>query len=45
MGDVPALGQHTHALLVEAGLDVAAVDRAIASGVAQQHVLPELVQA
>ena len=36
MGDVPALGQHTHSLLVESGLDPAAVDDALSSGVAHQ---------
>ncbi len=37
MGAVPALGQHTHALLVESGLDEAAADAAISRGVAHQH--------
>jgi itaconate CoA-transferase len=36
MGDVPALGQHTHALLVESGLGVTAVDDALSAGVAHQ---------
>jgi itaconate CoA-transferase len=36
MGDVPALGQHTHSLLFESGLDSAAVDDALANGVAYQ---------
>ena len=36
MGAVPALGQHTHALLVEAGLDDVAADDAIARGIAYQ---------
>lgn len=36
MGAVPALGQHTHALLVEAGLDDAAADDAISRGIAYQ---------
>lgn len=36
MGAVPALGQHTRALLVEAGLDDAAADDAISRGVAYQ---------
>jgi itaconate CoA-transferase len=36
MGDVPALGQHTHALLVESGLDPTAVDDAFSDGVAHQ---------
>jgi crotonobetainyl-CoA:carnitine CoA-transferase CaiB-like acyl-CoA transferase len=34
MGDVPALGQHTRALLIESGLDAAAADDAIRRGVA-----------
>ena len=34
MGDVPALGQHTRALLIESGLDDAAADDAIRRGVA-----------
>jgi itaconate CoA-transferase len=45
MGDVPALGEHTRALLLEAGLVPAAVEAAIASGIARQHALAELVQA
>ena len=36
MGDVPALGQHTRALLLESGLDAAAADDAIRRGVARQ---------
>jgi crotonobetainyl-CoA:carnitine CoA-transferase CaiB-like acyl-CoA transferase len=36
MGDVPALGQHTRALLLESGLDAAAADDAIGRGVARQ---------
>lgn len=36
MGDVPALGQHTHAVLVGTGLEPAAVDSLIATGVADQ---------
>jgi crotonobetainyl-CoA:carnitine CoA-transferase CaiB-like acyl-CoA transferase len=36
MGDVPALGQHTHALLVESGLDAATADDAIGRGIALQ---------
>jgi len=36
MDDVPALGQHTHSLLVESGLDSAAVDDALSAGVARQ---------
>ena len=36
MGAVPALGQHTHALLVESGLDAAAADDAISRGIAYQ---------
>ena len=39
MGDVPALGQHTRALLIESGLDAAAADDAIRRGVA---AVPEL---
>jgi crotonobetainyl-CoA:carnitine CoA-transferase CaiB-like acyl-CoA transferase len=38
MGDVPALGQHTRALLLESGLDDAAADDAIRRGVARQAV-------
>ena len=34
MGDVPALGQHTRALLLESGLDAAAADDAIRRGIA-----------
>ncbi|MER7542910.1 CaiB/BaiF CoA transferase family protein [Actinomadura sp.] len=40
MGDVPALGQHTRALLLEAGLTEAAADRALDLGVAAQHDAP-----
>ncbi|MDT5068184.1 MAG: itaconate CoA-transferase [Mycobacterium sp.] len=36
MGNVPALGQHTHSLLAEAGLDSAAIDDALSAGVARQ---------
>ena len=36
MGDVPALGQHSYSLLTESGMDPAAVDDALASGVARQ---------
>jgi crotonobetainyl-CoA:carnitine CoA-transferase CaiB-like acyl-CoA transferase len=36
MGDVPALGQHTRALLIESGLDPAAADDAISRGIARQ---------
>ena len=36
MGDVPALGQHTRALLLESGLDAAAAGDAIRRGVARQ---------
>ena len=36
MGDVPALGQHTRALLLESGLDDAAADDALRRGVARQ---------
>jgi crotonobetainyl-CoA:carnitine CoA-transferase CaiB-like acyl-CoA transferase len=36
MGAVPALGQHTRALLIESGLDDAAADDAIRRGVARQ---------
>jgi len=36
MGDVPALGQHTTALLTEAGLDAATVEDVLAAGVAHQ---------
>ncbi|MGJ9413531.1 CaiB/BaiF CoA transferase family protein [Aeromicrobium sp. CF4.19] len=36
MGDVPALGQHTHAALVGIGLDPAAVDGLITTGAAGQ---------
>lgn len=36
MGPVPALGQHTRALLVESGMSPAEADDAIARGVARQ---------
>ncbi len=36
MGDVPALGQHTRALLLESGLDDAAADDTLRRGVARQ---------
>ena len=36
MGDVPALGQHTHALLLESGMDAAAADETISRGFARQ---------
>lgn len=36
MGDVPALGQHTHSLLVESGMDSTAVDDALSLGIARQ---------
>jgi len=36
MGDVPALGQHTHALLVESGLAAADADELVRRGVALQ---------
>lgn len=36
MGAVPALGQHTHALLVESGLDAATADDLISRGLALQ---------
>jgi itaconate CoA-transferase len=36
MGDVPALGQHTRALLVESGLDQDAAEDAIDRGIASQ---------
>ena len=36
MGDVPALGQHTHALLIESGLDTATADNAVSRGIAMQ---------
>jgi crotonobetainyl-CoA:carnitine CoA-transferase CaiB-like acyl-CoA transferase len=39
MGDVPALGQHTHALLTESGLDSTAVDEVLSAGVARQAEL------
>jgi itaconate CoA-transferase len=37
MRPVPALGQHTRGVLLEAGLDEAAVDELLASGAAMQH--------
>jgi crotonobetainyl-CoA:carnitine CoA-transferase CaiB-like acyl-CoA transferase len=40
MGDVPALGQHTRALLMESGLDAAAADDAIRRNVARQAAVP-----
>ncbi len=40
MGDVPALGQHTRALLIESGLDAAAADDAIRRSVARQAAVP-----
>jgi crotonobetainyl-CoA:carnitine CoA-transferase CaiB-like acyl-CoA transferase len=40
MGDVPALGQHTRALLMESGLDDAAADDVIRRGVARQAAVP-----
>lgn len=40
MGDVPALGEHTTALLREAGLDEDAVEEALARGVATQAAGP-----
>lgn len=40
MGDVPALGQHTRALLLEAGLTEEAADQVLALGVATQHTPP-----
>ncbi|OOL32681.1 CoA-transferase [Rhodococcus rhodochrous] len=36
MGDVPALGQHTHALLVESGMDAETADATIAGGIVLQ---------
>jgi crotonobetainyl-CoA:carnitine CoA-transferase CaiB-like acyl-CoA transferase len=36
MGDVPALGQHTHALLVESGMDPSDADDALSAGLAHQ---------
>jgi crotonobetainyl-CoA:carnitine CoA-transferase CaiB-like acyl-CoA transferase len=36
MGDVPALGRHTHSLLVESGMDTDAVEDALARGVVGQ---------
>jgi itaconate CoA-transferase len=43
MGDVPALGRHTRALLIESGLDAAAADDAISRGIARQAPLPATV--
>lgn len=40
MGDVPALGQHTVALLLEAGLDLAAIDDLVAAGTARKTSEP-----
>ena len=40
MGDVPALGQHTRALLLESGLDAAAADDTIRRGIARQAAVP-----
>jgi itaconate CoA-transferase len=40
MGAVPALGQHTVAVLREIGLDEDHIDRLIASGAAVQHHQP-----
>lgn len=45
MGDVPALGEHTLALLLEAGLDSDAAEAALSRGVARQHESVGLVQA
>lgn len=36
MDDVPALGQYARALLIEVGLDSAAVDDALSAGVVRQ---------
>lgn len=36
MGEVPALGQHTRALLVESGMDTGDAEAAISSGIARQ---------
>lgn len=36
MGDVPALGQHTYALLMQAGLEPGVADEVLASGIASQ---------
>jgi itaconate CoA-transferase len=36
MGDVPALGQHTHALLIESGMDADAAEQAVKNGIAVQ---------
>jgi itaconate CoA-transferase len=36
MGDVPALGQHTHSLLVESGMDPSSADEALSAGVTHQ---------
>lgn len=40
MGDVPALGEHSRTLLLEAGLSEAAADQALERGVAAQHYGP-----
>ncbi|UGS35647.1 CaiB/BaiF CoA transferase family protein [Capillimicrobium parvum] len=40
MGDVPALGAHSRALLLEAGLSEAAADEVLERGVAAQHHNP-----
>lgn len=45
MGDVPALGQHSAALLRESGLDSAATESALSRGVARQHEPAAMVQA
>jgi len=36
MGDVPALGQHTRALLIESGMDPASAEQAVQNGIAVQ---------
>jgi len=36
MGDVPALGQHTHSLLIESGMDADAAEQALKDGIAAQ---------
>ena len=43
MGDVPALGQQTRALLLEAGLDVATADDLLTRHVAFQSSTPEAI--
>jgi len=45
MGDVPALGQHTVALLREAGLDDSEIDRALSAQLAYQAPAPSPVAA